>query len=271
MVIGTIFAGWWGWDTGPWMAILGGDRRRHARRAAACASPRPRSASTTSSPAFAINIIAPGVARFMASELFVDEQGGSIDGGSTSNSPGIRSRSTFTVPFLSGGDLFGWTHARPPRLASRRSSWFLLSDVAGLLKGLTTGLTLRRHADDRPVRASPATCCGTRRSACACGRPASARRPPTRSASTSIRFRYIGMAISGGAGRPGRRGARAVRQPLPGGPGGRPWLPRPGHDDLRQLASRRRGRGGAVFGYFEGITLRPIPSRWCWPSCWPRR
>ena len=24
MVIGTIFAGWWGWEIGPWMALLGG-------------------------------------------------------------------------------------------------------------------------------------------------------------------------------------------------------------------------------------------------------
>ena len=24
MVMGTIFAGWWGWEFGPWMAVIGG-------------------------------------------------------------------------------------------------------------------------------------------------------------------------------------------------------------------------------------------------------
>ena len=34
MVMGTIFAGWWGWEFGPWMALARRHRRRHALRAA---------------------------------------------------------------------------------------------------------------------------------------------------------------------------------------------------------------------------------------------
>ena len=67
---------------------------------------------------FAINIIAPGVARFMAGLLFVDAAGAGIDGGSISNSPGISSPiGRFTLPFLSGGDLFGWHVTGPARVA----------------------------------------------------------------------------------------------------------------------------------------------------------
>ena len=58
----------------------------------------------------AINLLAPGIARFMASELFVGVQGGSVTS-SPGNSGDI---GAFTVPFLSGGDLFGWQIAELP-------------------------------------------------------------------------------------------------------------------------------------------------------------
>ena len=85
---------------------------------------------------FAINIIAPGVARFIAGLVFVDAAGAGIEGGSITNSPGISSPiGRFTLPLLSGGDLFGW--ATPDPLAwLEDKQWFVVSDVAGFLNGL---------------------------------------------------------------------------------------------------------------------------------------
>ena len=74
MVMGTIFAGWWGWEMGPWMAIVGGifggllGGLLHAMATATFGVNHIVSG-------FAINIIAPGVARFMAGLLFVDDAG----------------------------------------------------------------------------------------------------------------------------------------------------------------------------------------------------
>ena len=111
------------------------------------------------------------------SELFVDVQGGSI-----TTSPGNKgSIGAFTVPFLSGGDLFGWT----------------TPDITGLARG--QGLVpdrrrrrprqgphhrglVGRRADHRGRSSAWPICCGTHRSASGSGRPANGPPPPTRSA-----------------------------------------------------------------------------------------
>jgi simple sugar transport system permease protein len=136
MVMGTIFAGWWGWYFGPWMALVGGllggmlGGLLHAL------------ATTTFGvnhivSGFAINILAPGVARFMGNELFSQEPGGSI-----TNSPGNKGDiGRFTLPFTSGGKLFGWKTPDPLGWLEQRH-WFAVSDVAGLLRGLTANLSL---------------------------------------------------------------------------------------------------------------------------------
>ena len=144
MIMGTIFAGWWGWHWGPWMAILGGivggilGGLLHALATATFGVNHIVSG-------FAINIIAPGVARFMAGLLFVDAAGAGIDGGSISNSPGVSAPiGRFTLPFLSGGDLFGWASPDPLGWLEAKG-WFVISDVAGLLRGLTTRPDARHH------------------------------------------------------------------------------------------------------------------------------
>jgi ABC-type uncharacterized transport system permease subunit len=135
MVMGTIFAGWWGWEYGPWMALLGGI-------VGGILGGLLMSLATTTFgvnhivAGVAINLIAPGVARFIASELFLDAQGGSV-----TTSPGNKgSIGAFTVPFLSGGDLFGW---QSPDILGwlEDTGWFVIADAAGLAKGLTTAVT----------------------------------------------------------------------------------------------------------------------------------
>ena len=135
MVMGTIFAGWWGWEFGPWMALVGGI-------VGGMLFGLLMSLATTTFgvnhivAGVAINLLAPGIARFMASEIFEGAQGGSV-----TSSPGNKGdMGAFTVPFLSGGDLFGW---QSPDILGwiEDKGWFILADVAGLTKGLTNAVS----------------------------------------------------------------------------------------------------------------------------------
>jgi simple sugar transport system permease protein len=84
----------------------------------------------------AINVLAPGITRFLSSEIFSD-----YDGGSITQSPRVPGVSKFTFPLLAGGDLFGWTS--PDILGwFIRKDWFLVSDMAGLARGLVSQLSL---------------------------------------------------------------------------------------------------------------------------------
>jgi simple sugar transport system permease protein len=72
----------------------------------------------------------------MASELFEGVQGGSV-----TSSPGNKGDiGAFTVPFLSGGDVFGWTSPDILGWIEERG-WFMLADAAGLARGLTTAVS----------------------------------------------------------------------------------------------------------------------------------
>jgi ABC-type uncharacterized transport system permease subunit len=73
----------------------------------------------------AINLLAPGVTRFLSDSIFSGYQGGSI-----SQSPSVDDVGEFSLPLLS--DLLGWFEDR---------SWFFVSDAAGLLGGLVTDVS----------------------------------------------------------------------------------------------------------------------------------
>ena len=77
----------------------------------------------------AINILAAGIVRFLSELIYVDNPAG----GGVTQSPALSSRPpSFSLPVLSDGpDLLG-------DLADRQ--WFLVSDVAGLLRGATSGV-----------------------------------------------------------------------------------------------------------------------------------
>ncbi len=77
----------------------------------------------------AINILAPGLARYLSENIF---QG--YKGGSATQSPHVDGLGDFTLPFLAGGKLFGWKS--PDLLGSiEDKGWFYLSDAAGIIRG----------------------------------------------------------------------------------------------------------------------------------------
>ena len=82
----------------------------------------------------AINIMAPGVARFLASIHFPDR------GGSITQSPTIVGVSNFSFPFLAGGTIGGW---RSPDILGAIEDWdvFFISDLAGIARGFTSGMS----------------------------------------------------------------------------------------------------------------------------------
>ena len=84
----------------------------------------------------AINVTAPGVTRFLSSEILAG-----YDGGSITQSPRTPGVGKFTVPLLAGGDLFGWD---TPDLLGwfARKDWFFVSDFTGLARGLVAHLSL---------------------------------------------------------------------------------------------------------------------------------
>jgi ABC-type uncharacterized transport system permease subunit len=259
MIMGTIFAGWWGWHGGPWAAIVGGivggilGGLLHAMATATFGVDHIVSG-------FAINIIAPGIARFMAGLLFVDAAGQGIDGGSISNSPGISTPiGKFTLPLLSGGDLFGWRSPDPLGWLQAKE-WFVVSDVAGLLKGLTSGLTL-----DIILTGALFVLAGYLLWRTAFGlRLRSAGERPSAADSLGvpvIRYRYYGMIISGGlAGLGGAVLVLFANRYQEGQTGGRGFL---GLATLVVGNWRPAGVafGAALFGYFQGITLRTSPEK----------
>jgi simple sugar transport system permease protein len=86
----------------------------------------------------AINILGPGLARFLSSEIF--NQKYKAFGGSITQSPRVPTVGRMTFPFASGGDLFGWT--TPDILGwFARKDWFLVSDITGFARGLTSNMS----------------------------------------------------------------------------------------------------------------------------------
>lgn len=76
----------------------------------------------------AILVMAPGVSRYLSGLIFP------AYGGSITQSPTVVGSSSFSVPFLAGGSIFGW---RSPDLlgAMERTELFLVSELGGILRG----------------------------------------------------------------------------------------------------------------------------------------
>lgn len=134
MILGTWFAGWAGWHWGPWAAIVAG------AIGGALGGLLLALATVTFGvdhivAGIAINLLAPGVCRFLASAVFVGNEDGTITQSPTMS--GTIGR--FTFPFVAGGSLFGWKTPDVLGWLDRRR-WFFVSDLAGLGRGFTTSL-----------------------------------------------------------------------------------------------------------------------------------
>jgi ABC-type uncharacterized transport system permease subunit len=191
MTFGTWFGGWAGWQWGPWAAIAGGivggalAGGLHALLTITIGVDHVVSG-------FAINIIALGVTRFLATKIFVGQEGASQSFG-----PAIKGTlGKFTMPFTSGGNFFGWKSPDPLGVIERHN-WFFLSDLAGLIRGFTSDLSWLTVIAILLVPASAYVLWYT-----AFGlRMRSVGEKPTASDSLGVNVyltRYIGVLISGG-------------------------------------------------------------------------
>jgi simple sugar transport system permease protein len=130
MILGTWGAGWAGYQWGWGGAVLGGvafgllGGLLHAIATITFGVDHVVSG-------VAINILAAGIVRFLSELVFIDNPAG----GGAAQSPRLSSQQPeFSLPVLSSGpDLLGKVE---------RLHWFLISDVAGLLRGLTSGVGL---------------------------------------------------------------------------------------------------------------------------------
>jgi general nucleoside transport system permease protein len=86
----------------------------------------------------AINILGPGIARFLSSEIFNVKY--KDVGGSITQSPRVPTVGRMTFPFLAGGDLFGW---KTPDLLGwfAKKDWFFVSDITGFGRGLVSNMS----------------------------------------------------------------------------------------------------------------------------------
>ncbi|AXG79896.1 ABC transporter permease [Streptomyces paludis] len=125
MVLGTWFGAWAGFQWGPWtgvlVGILGG-----------CLGGLLHAVITVTFgvnhivSGVAINILAVGATRYLSKYAF-----DGVEGGSTKQSPRIGSITEITVPGLAD-----WM------ATLQGKHWFLISDIAGIIGGLVTNLSL---------------------------------------------------------------------------------------------------------------------------------
>jgi simple sugar transport system permease protein len=130
MILGTWGAGWAGYQWG-WGAALVGGLLFGALGGVLHAVATVTFGVDHVVSGVAINILAAGIVRFLSELLYA---GPDSPGGGPTQSPAIDRQPSFSVPVLSSGaDLLG---------DLERQHWFLISDAAGLLRGVTNGVGL---------------------------------------------------------------------------------------------------------------------------------
>lgn len=133
LILGTWFGAYGGVEFGPWwgvvLGIVGG-----ALGGLLHALATVRFGVDHIVSGVAINLLGGGVARYLNIVVF-DDVSGATQSPRVSGSVG-----RLDVPFLAGGDLFGW---QSPSLFGwlERQDWPVLSDAGGLLFGLTGGVS----------------------------------------------------------------------------------------------------------------------------------
>ncbi len=125
MILGTWFGAWGALNWGPWGGLLAGlvggalGGLLHA-----IATVTFRVDHIVSG--VAINILAPGLARYLSERVFTGEVGGSV-----SQSPRVDGFDKFTIPVIADGLQY-----------IRELDWFWISDVAGVLRGFVANLSI---------------------------------------------------------------------------------------------------------------------------------
>ncbi len=129
MILGTFGAGWVGWQSSPWLGLLCGigfgvlGGLVHAVATVTFGVDHIVSG-------VAINLLALGATQYLAKLFFTDGAAANA-GGNPKQSPPVDSLPQVTVPGLSDG------------LASvEKHHWFLVSDLAGIIGGLITNLSV---------------------------------------------------------------------------------------------------------------------------------
>jgi ABC-type uncharacterized transport system permease subunit len=134
MILGTWFGAWGAVTYGPWwgivLGVLGGAMGGLLHAVATVTFGVDHIISGV-----AVNVLAPGIARFLSSEIFT-----TIEGGSITQSPRVPGVGSVTLPFLAGGNIGTW--ATPDLLGwLGRTELFLISDAANIAKGLVTRIS----------------------------------------------------------------------------------------------------------------------------------
>jgi simple sugar transport system permease protein len=134
MVLGTWFAGWAGYQWGWWAALaaglIGGALGGLLHAVATVTFGVDHIISGV-----AINLLGPGVTRFLSEVLYKEGTPANEAGAGITTSPALKSEAPeVSLPLLSSGpDLLGTLEG---------THWFLLSDLAGMLRGLTHNVSV---------------------------------------------------------------------------------------------------------------------------------
>ncbi|PIE32665.1 MAG: ABC transporter permease [Ilumatobacter coccineus] len=125
MIFGTWFAAWGALNWGPWggliAGILGGALGGLLHAVATVTFGVDQIVSGV-----AINILAPGLTRYLSERIFTGQTGGSV-----SQSPRVNGFSEFEIPIIA--DALGWVRER---------EIFFISDIAGILRGFVIDLSI---------------------------------------------------------------------------------------------------------------------------------
>ena len=134
MILGTWFGAYGSLEFGPWWGVvfgIGGGALGGLLHAVATVTFGVDHIIS----GVAINIVAPGVTRFLSEEVFESR------GGGATQSPPVSGVGRFDVPFLSGGELGGWRTPDPLARIERWHDWWFVDDLAGVLNGFTSSVS----------------------------------------------------------------------------------------------------------------------------------
>ncbi|MCM2389320.1 ABC transporter permease [Streptomyces albipurpureus] len=129
LILGTFFGAWAGWQTDPWIGVLAGVLGGMAGGLLHAIATVTFGVDHIIS-GIAINILAVGFTTYFA-KLWFNSPEALAKGGSPKQSPPSEPITTITVPGVSDwlGDI-------------EKHHWFFVSDIAGVLRGLVTNLSL---------------------------------------------------------------------------------------------------------------------------------